>query len=85
MILSVRLDPQTEALVSRLARRRGQSKSQVVRDAIKALAQMTEKGERKSAYDRIAHLIGIASGGPPDLSHRTGEKFRKLLQQRRTR
>jgi hypothetical protein len=84
MPLSVRLDASTERLVERLARKRRQTKSEVVRDAIGMLAQQ-EKGsnEKKRPYDLIAHLIGCVSGGPPDLSVRTGEKFKQLLLGRR--
>ena len=86
MPLSVRLDASTEQLVERLARKRRQTKSEVVRDAIGMLAQQ-EKGsnEKKRPYDLIAHLIGCVRGGPPDLSVRTGEKFKQLLIGRRKR
>ena len=80
MPLSVRLNTSTRQLVERLARKRGQTKSEVIRDAIGILAHQ-EKGsdEEKRPYDMVAHLIGCVSGGPPDLSERAGEKFRQLL------
>lgn len=84
MALSARLDSKTEALVARMARRRGQTKSQVIRDAIRVLADFQE--ERKGPlppYEAIAHLIGCARGGPPDLSERTGEKFRQMVRKQR--
>ena len=83
MPTTVRLDPETESLVTRLARKSGRTKSQVIRDAIRNLARSeaaTESAE--GPYEAIAHLIGCASGGPKDLSERTGEKFRKLLLER---
>lgn len=79
MPLSVRLDAKTEALVGRLARKRRQTKSEVIRDAIGALAQQEGKNETKRPYDLVSHLIGCVRGGPPDLSVRTGEKFLQLL------
>ena len=84
MPLSVRLDASTERLVEKLARKRRQTKSGVVRDAIGMLAQQ-EKGsnEKKRPYDLVAHLIGCVRGGPTDLSVRAGEKFKQLLIRRR--
>ena len=83
MPLSVRLDERTESLVQRLARKRRQTKSEVIRDAIGALAKQEEKGVgKKRPYDLVAHLIGCVKGGPRDLSVRTGEKFHKMLVKR---
>ena len=83
MPTTVRLDPETESLVKRLARKTGRTKSQVIRDAIKALAKAEgAEGEGKTLYDAFAHVIGCASGGPPDLSERTGEKFAELLKRK---
>jgi Arc/MetJ-type ribon-helix-helix transcriptional regulator len=86
MPTSVRLDATTERLVERLAREEGQTKSEVIRAAIRAAAE-SRRRKRKgtSAYDRIAHLIGVVRGGPPDLSEDTGEKFRQLLEAKRRR
>jgi hypothetical protein len=80
MPLSVRLDSGTERLVERLARKRGQTKSEVIRDALGMLVEQEKGGERSSRpYELIAHLVGCVRGGPPDLSVRTGEKFREIL------
>lgn len=83
MPLSVRLDASTERLVEKLARKRRQTKSEVVRDAIGLLAQQ-EKGanEKKRPYDLIAHLIGCVDSGGANLSEKTGEKFAKLLREK---
>jgi hypothetical protein len=84
MPLSVRLDPPTEKLVKRLARERGQTKSEVIREAIGILAHQEPGSDgKKRPYELVAHLIGCVRGGPPDLSIRTGEKFRQLLMRRR--
>jgi hypothetical protein len=80
-MITVRTDPETEAMVERLARRRGQSKSQIVREALKLLVER-EKGAREGGrpYDRVKHLIGcVRSGGAARLSEDTGRKFRELL------
>jgi Arc/MetJ-type ribon-helix-helix transcriptional regulator len=80
MPLSVRLDTATESLIERLARKRRQTKSEVVRDAIDVLAKQEEAGASKQRpYDRVAHLIGCVKGGPRDLSVNTGKKFREIL------
>ncbi len=84
MPLSVRLDPGTERLVERLARKRRQTKSEVIRDALGMLAEQDKGGsEKKRPYDLLAHLIGCVRGGPRDLSVQTGEKFRRILLQKR--
>ena len=83
MPLSVRLDARTESLIGRLARMRRQTKSEVIRDAIGALAKQEEQGAgKKRPYDLVAHLIGSVKGGPPDLSVNTGQKFRQMLVER---
>ena len=80
MPVSVRLDPKTEELVARLARKKGRTKSEVIRQAIQVLAETQEEGKKPlRPYDAIAHLIGCARGGPRDLSEQTGQKFRHLL------
>jgi ribbon-helix-helix CopG family protein len=83
MGLSVRLDAKTESLIGRLARRRRQTKSEVIRDAIGVLANQEEKsGEKKRPYDLIAHLIGCVKGGPGHLSVDAGKKFHDALVER---
>jgi Arc/MetJ-type ribon-helix-helix transcriptional regulator len=76
---SVQLDPETEQTLDRLVRRRAQSRSEVLRQALELLA--AQEGE--SPFDRVADLIGCVSGGPPDLSEETGRKFRQLLERPR--
>ncbi|MBI1735510.1 MAG: ribbon-helix-helix protein, CopG family [Candidatus Rokubacteria bacterium] len=85
MPTSVRLDPETERLVARLSRRTRRTKSQVIRDAIATVARAEEASRppSKTAYDALEHLIGVTRGGPHDLSVRTGDKFRRLLVERR--
>jgi hypothetical protein len=83
MPISVRLDPKAENLVTRLARRTGRTKSEVIREGLMALARAEAGRETHfSPYEAIAHLIGCARGGPDDLSERTGKKLRKLLASR---
>ena len=80
MPVSVRLDPKTEEFVTRLARKKGRTKSEVIRQAIQALVEGQDAGKKPlRPYDAISHLIGCARGGPRDLSEQTGIKFRQLL------
>jgi Arc/MetJ-type ribon-helix-helix transcriptional regulator len=53
MPLSVRLDARTDALIGRLARKRRQTKSEVIRDAIGALAKQEEQGCREKTSLRL--------------------------------
>lgn len=78
MPTSVRLDPKTEQSLERLSRSKSQTKSEIVRQAIELLASL----EKETPFSRAADLIGCVSGGPPDLSEDTGNKFRQLLASR---
>ena len=84
MPTSVRLDARTEKLLERLARRRSQSKSDVMRQAIESLASedIMDKG---TLYNSISDLLGSVRGGPSDLSEMTGKRFRRLLSRRTSR
>lgn len=83
MPTSIRLDPRAERLLRRLAKARGQTKSDVVRAAIEALAGeagvAAQPGEPETAFDRIADAIGVADSGGAHLSEDTGEAFRRLV------
>lgn len=72
MPISVRLDPDTHRALEELARRRSETKSEVVRQAIHDLLDR----ERLSPYERAADLIGSVTGGPPDLSEAAGMRIR---------
>lgn len=78
---TVRLDVKTEAALKRLTLKRGQTRSEVVRDAVARLAE--EKGEPTSAYDRLQPFIGVADSGGRQLSERTGERLREVLEEKR--
>jgi Arc/MetJ-type ribon-helix-helix transcriptional regulator len=75
---TVRLDAKSEAALKRLVLRRGQTKSEVIRDAIARLAE--EEGEQPSAYQRLQPFIGITAEGDPQLSEDTGKRLRELLE-----
>ena len=86
-IVSIRLDDETESLLRRLARSRGQTRSALMRDAVAVLAERESAGvdPLRRPYEAMSHLIGCVRGGPSDLSTRTGERFRRLLDARQTR
>lgn len=84
MPLAVRVDVKTERLLLRLARKRGETKSEIIRDAIGVLAKEARVQEAtEHPYEKVRNLIGSVSGGPADLSTMTGEKFRRLPAGRR--
>ena len=81
--LNIQINTRTESLIRHLARKKHQTKSKVIQDAIGALAKQEEQGAgKRRPYDLVAHLIGCVKGGPRDLSVRTGEKFRQMLVER---
>ena len=79
--LSVRIDPQTAAFLERVARERGLTKSEVVRQALLYLHQRTARTAAQTPYERMAHLIGSMDSGGMQLSERTGERFARMLQE----
>ena len=84
MPTSVRLDPETEALLRRLARRSGRTKSEIIRDALQRMAAGTfEAAEPASLYEAIFDLVGIADDGAEDLSAKHKQRFREKLHRRR--
>lgn len=84
MATSIRLSPQLEQLVTRLARKRKQTKSEVIRQALMTLTEHDRNGvSPPTPYEAMQHLLGCATGGPPNLSTRSGEKFRSLLRRKR--
>lgn len=80
---TVRLDVTTETTLKRLSARRGQTRSEVIRDAIARLAD--EEGEQLSAYQRLQPFVGIADSGGKQLSEDTGKRLRELLEEKRKR
>jgi Arc/MetJ-type ribon-helix-helix transcriptional regulator len=78
---TVRLDVHSEAALKRLAARRGQTKSEVLRDAIALLTEAER--EPLSAYQRLQPFAGIADSGGQQLSKETGRRLRQVLEERR--
>ncbi|MBK9063837.1 MAG: CopG family transcriptional regulator [Acidobacteria bacterium] len=79
MPTSVRLDEKTGRLVERLARDADRTKSDVIREAIAAYGRQRKARRARNLYDAIAPWVGVATGGPADLSEKTGERFHDAL------
>jgi predicted DNA-binding protein len=85
MTLSVRLDDETKKLLSRMARARRTSRSEIVRQAIHAFANEDSASNEVSVYDRMKHVIGSVHSGRGDLSENTGEKFFQIVLEKHRR
>lgn len=84
MPISVRLDPKIERVLNALAKRRRQSRSDVVREALGHYAAADQTGVRGvGPYDLWTDVIGIISVGVRDPRRTTGEQFAEAA--RRTR
>jgi hypothetical protein len=79
--LNVRIDPQTAAFLERVARERGLTKSEVVRQALAALRTQGPRTPTPPPSVLMAHLIGSWDSGGMNLSERTGERFARMLQE----
>ena len=62
---TIKLPRQLSARVARLARKRGISRSALVREAVEKLAN---EGGEETFVDRVAAFVGAAKGLPADLS-----------------
>ncbi|HXL23240.1 MAG TPA: ribbon-helix-helix protein, CopG family [Candidatus Dormibacteraeota bacterium] len=78
--ITVRLDPETRRRVTRIARRKKLSTSEVVRQALEAWADREEPVTRP--FELIKDLVGIVHGGDPHRSQDIGRKFTKALKER---
>ena len=86
MPTSVRLEPETERLLERLAKEKSQTKSEVIREAIETLAERESKSnQHENSLEKIQDLVGCVRGGPKDLSSDTGRKFREALVKNRSK
>jgi hypothetical protein len=81
--LTVRLSPKTERTLNALARRRGQTRSDVVREAIERYTAGGE-GETRAPgpYEQWADVIGVIRMGGRNPTKTTGELFTELVAQK---
>ena len=82
MPFSVRLDPETEAAIARLARVTGKSRASVVREAVTRYA--ADADDTETAYDRLTPLCGLVHSGRGVVGQQTGRKGADVLRKRRT-
>lgn len=80
MPTSVRLDPETEALLRRIARASGRSKSWVVREALVAYGAIS--AHSRSPFQLMAPFIGTGGTGLTDASERTGDAFAAIVREK---
>jgi len=81
--VTLRLDQKTRQQIARVAREKGVSASDVIREAI--AAWMKRQDAVRTPYDTVADLIGIVHGKNSARSTRTGRQFTELLKRRRHR
>lgn len=79
--VTLRLDHETRQRISRIARRKCISKSEVIRQAIGLWMKQQESGS--APYEMLADLVGVVHGGNPKRSEETGRKFKELMKKQR--
>ena len=83
MPITVRLSPKTERTLNALAKRRRQTRSDVVREAIEQFGVESESaGGEPSAYDAWADVIGIGRFAARDPKKTTGEQFTEIVREK---
>jgi hypothetical protein len=83
MPFSLRLDPETESRIRRLSTLTGQSKSQVVREAVARYSpDEPPSTDGDSTFNRIKPYLGVVRTGGRNLSTDTHRKYRALLQKK---
>ena len=83
--MALRLDDETRRRISRLAARRGTTRSALVREAITALIEKEDRQAAVRPHDIVKDLLGSVHGGDPDRSTDVGRKVRRMLKARRAR
>jgi hypothetical protein len=83
MPLTVRLTPRTERALNALARRRRQTRSDVVREAIEHYAALSENdAAEEPPYRQWADVLGIVRTGGRAPDETTGGAFARLVRQK---
>ena len=83
MPLTVRLSAKTERAVNALARRRHQTRSDVVRDALEHYTD-TNGGDAGQGHPYAAWLdvLGVVGAGARDRGRTTGEQFTAIVREK---
>jgi hypothetical protein len=83
MPFNVRLNAKTERLLNALAKRRGQTRSDIVREAIEQFGEaQIRPSQPLTAYDQWADVIGVARTGGRDSSQTTGDLFSDIVKRK---
>src|SRR5438094_5010425 len=83
MPMTVRLSARMERAVNALARRRRQTRSDVVRDALERYtATNGGDADRGRPYDAWLDVIGVVSAGARDRGRTTGEQFTAIVREK---
>lgn len=79
MALTVRMSPETERALNRLAKRRKLSRSDVVREAIARYEEAQHEAPSEGPYEAWADVLGVVNLGVRDAGRTTGDQFADLL------
>jgi metal-responsive CopG/Arc/MetJ family transcriptional regulator len=83
MPLTVRLGPKAERALNSLAKRQGQSRSQVVREALEQYeATVTSKAGTQIPYDAWLDVIGAVNVAARHGGRTTGEQLTNILREK---
>ena len=82
MALTVRLNPKAERALNALAKRRGLSRSDVVREAIERYEAGEPDVKSRRPYGAWLDVIGTVALGVRDPARTTGAQFTAIVRQR---
>ena len=82
MSLTVRLSPKTEKTLNALAKRRRQSRSDVVREALAHFETTSGDAGNRRPYDAWLDVIGVVNCGVRDPRRTTGEQFGEMVREK---
>jgi hypothetical protein len=83
MPLSVRLNSRTERALNALAKRRRQSRSDLVREALEHYTATSEvDGNEPGPYDAWADVIGVVRTDGRDHKKTTGQLFTEMVERK---
>jgi predicted transcriptional regulator len=85
MTITVRIDPDTEKLLNKLARSKRTNKSSIVREAIHMLSESHRAERSGTVYDRLKDLIGVIDTGGLNLSQDSHAKASLLIKKKHGR
>lgn len=84
MAISVRLDPESEAILENLCATQGRTKSDVLRDALHlAATEASNQNDMSNPASLVEDLIGCVDDAPSDLARNHKQRFRDILETKR--